>query len=69
MAETLSRRAKQGGKDPRPFLGIREIFGDDLPNSSIFVAQVSEALRSLYDRGAKATLNQYVQATNTSTNR
>ena len=65
MAETLARRAKQGGKDPRPFLGIKEIFGDDLPNAPIFVDQVSAALHSLYEEGAKATLNQYVQATNT----
>ena len=60
MADELHRAAKAAGKDPRPFLGIREIFGDDLPQSPVFVEQVGEALRSLYDEGARATLAKYI---------
>ena len=60
MADELHRAAKAAGKDPRPFLGIREIFGDDLPQSPVFVEQVGEALRSLYDDGARATLVKYI---------
>ncbi len=60
MAETLSRQAKQGGKDPRPFLDSSEIFGDDLPNAPGFVEEVGEALRSLYDEGVRATLSKYL---------
>jgi mannitol 2-dehydrogenase len=60
MADELHQHAKAAGKDPRPFLSIREIFGDDLPRSPIFVEQVGDALQSLYDMGAKATLAKYI---------
>ncbi len=60
MADELHQAAKAAGKDPQPFLGLREIFGDDLPNSAEFVEQVGEALRSLYDEGARATLAKYI---------
>ncbi len=60
MAETLTRQAQQGGKDPRPFLGISERFDEELQRSPVFVEQVSEALRSLYDEGAMATLSKYL---------
>ena len=60
MADELHRHAKAAGKDPRPFLGMREIFGDDLPQSPVFVEQVGDALQSLYDVGARATLAKYI---------
>ncbi len=60
MAHELHRQAKAAGKDPRPFLGMREIFGDDLPQSPVFVEQVGDALQSLYDVGSRATLAKYV---------
>jgi mannitol 2-dehydrogenase len=60
MADELHRHAKAAGKDPRQFLGMREIFGDDLPKSTAFVEQVGDALRSLYDEGARATLAKYI---------
>jgi mannitol 2-dehydrogenase len=62
MAEALHRHAKAAGRDPRPFLGMREIFGDDLPQSSVFVEEVSKALRHLYDDGAMATLERTLRA-------
>ena len=61
MAEVLHRHAKAAGTDPRPFLGLREIFGDDLAQSAVFVEQVGDALQSLYDVGARATLARYLQ--------
>ena len=61
MADTLHRQAKAAGTDPRPFLGMREIFGDDLPQSAVFVEQVGDALQSLYAVGARATLARYIQ--------
>ncbi len=60
MADELHRHAKAAGKDPRPFLSMREVFGDDLPQSQVFVEQVGDALQSLYDLGAKATLAKYI---------
>ena len=61
MAEVLHRHAKAAGRDPRPFLGLREIFGNDLPQSAVFVEQVGDALQSLYDVGARATLAKFIQ--------
>jgi mannitol 2-dehydrogenase len=60
MADELHRQAKAAGRNPRPFLGMREIFGDDLPQSQVFVEQVGDALQSLYDVGSKATLAKYI---------
>lgn len=60
MADELHQHAKAADKDLRPFLGMREIFGDDLPQSPVFVQQVGDALQSLYDVGAKATLAKYL---------
>lgn len=60
MADELHQHAKAADKDLRPFLGMREIFGDDLPQSPVFVQQVGDALQSLYDVGAKATLVKYL---------
>ena len=34
-------------------LGVREVFGDDLPNNSAFVAAVTEALTGLKAMGAR----------------
>ena len=60
MADALQRHARDAGKNPRPFLALREIFGDDLPQSAVFVEQVGEALQSLYEVGARATLAKYI---------
>jgi len=50
--------AKQGGADPKPMLSLHELFGE-LPKSETFVAEVSRALRSFYEKGAIATLEDY----------
>lgn len=56
IAEELTRRARAGGEDPRPLLGLRELFGDVLPASPAFVGQVEEDLRALYREGPRAAL-------------
>jgi mannitol 2-dehydrogenase len=55
QADRLIAAAKKGGKDPRPFLEMTDIFGD-LHQSERFVQELELLLTSLYDKGAKATL-------------
>jgi mannitol 2-dehydrogenase len=62
MAEKLRERAQAGGKDPGNLLAMREIFSEQLANAAPFVDEVSTALRSFYEKGAKATLAKYVEA-------
>jgi len=62
MAETLRERARAGGKDPGNWLAMREVFSEQLANAAPFVDEVSAALRSFYEKGAKATLARYVEA-------
>ncbi len=59
MAGVLSESARVAGRDPEKFLAVREVFGEDLPQSMVFVEQVREALESLYDQGARDTLAKY----------
>lgn len=59
MAGVLSERARAGGRNPEKFLDVRKIFGEDLPQSRVFVEQVREALESLHDQGARKTLAKY----------
>ncbi|GLK56803.1 fructuronate reductase [Methylopila capsulata] len=40
-------------------IGVREVFGDDLPRDPRFVEAVTRALARLYDRGAAATVAAY----------
>jgi mannitol 2-dehydrogenase len=61
MAGTLRERAKAAGKDARQLLAMREVFSESLAKSPVFVDQVRDALRSLYDEGAKAALAKYSQ--------
>jgi mannitol-1-phosphate/altronate dehydrogenase len=58
-AAELQTLARQGGDDPRPLLGLRDLFGD-LGQHEGFVAQLSGVLRSLSARGARATLDEYL---------
>ena len=53
--------AKQGGADPNAMLSLHELFGADLPKSPAFVDEVSRALRSFYEKGAVATLENYIK--------
>ena len=40
-------------------LGVREIFGDDLPNDSRFTGAVTANLVRLYEKGAKQTVSEF----------
>jgi mannitol 2-dehydrogenase len=61
MADKLRERALAGGKDPHSLLAMREVFSEELANAKPFVDEVSEALRSFYDEGARATLAKYAR--------
>ena len=61
MAEALIAKAKQGKTDPRPLLAMKEIFGEFLPQSEMFVNLLQQDLASLYQSGARATLQQALE--------
>jgi mannitol 2-dehydrogenase len=61
LATTLTGRARLGGPDPGPLLGVKEVFGDVLPANREFRTHLSEALRGLCENGARATLAVFVQ--------
>ena len=54
IADILTQRS--GSSDPSALLSLTEIFGEDLPQSKPLVEAIETALKSLFDRGAKATL-------------
>ena len=56
LAARLKECARSGGADPGALLGIREVFGDALPEAPRFRAVLGEALRGLYRDGARAML-------------
>ncbi|MEZ4752985.1 MAG: mannitol dehydrogenase family protein [Bdellovibrionota bacterium] len=58
MAELLVQKAQEGGKNPRILLGISEIFPEKLTKNQRFVNLLEEQLVSLYENGARATLEQ-----------
>ena len=55
LAEELRAKAIEGGADPRPLLGIAQLFGD-LGSDSRLDQPVGRWLESLYHAGAAATL-------------
>jgi mannitol 2-dehydrogenase len=61
LGNKLRERARTGGKDPQSLLAVGEVFSAALAKSQVFVDQVGEALRSLYEEGARVTLARYVQ--------
>ncbi len=46
--------------DPRPMLAVKSIFGDVLPANLAFVVEVEQALQSLRQKGASATIRSYL---------
>jgi mannitol 2-dehydrogenase len=60
LATELRERACAGGKDPRPLLGCRAVFGDDLIAHAGFVAELGAALASLYERGVRTAVKALV---------
>ncbi len=64
LADRFRAIARAGG-DPEGlaagFLAIREVFGNDLPRERRFAAELTEGLRSLIERGARATVAGYAE--------
>ena len=58
IADVLTQRS--GSSDPSALLRLTEIFGEDLPQSKPLVEAIETALQSLFDRGAKATLAEFL---------
>jgi fructuronate reductase len=55
----LAIGGRAGGDSDRMvagFLALREVFGDDLPRDPRFVGELTSGLRSLIERGARATV-------------
>ena len=59
LADRLADRARQADGAPESFLAIREVFGTDLPQSSLLTAQVRDAWYSLSAQGVRKTLARY----------
>lgn len=55
QAERLTAVVQSMGRDPRPVLGLEDIFGD-LGESERFVAELRALLDMLYERGPRETL-------------
>ncbi|WP_081788352.1 mannitol dehydrogenase family protein [Candidatus Blastococcus massiliensis] len=55
LAERLQALARAGGTDPRPVLGLRQVFGD-LVDDDGFVAELREALERQQRDGVRAAL-------------
>jgi mannitol 2-dehydrogenase len=62
MSKMLCDAAVAGGKDPQKLLSIHQVFSEKLASAPRFVAEVREALESLYDKGARTTLARYTGA-------
>lgn len=64
LADRFRQVAALAGNDPAPlaagFLDLHEVFGDDLPGDARFVAAVTDALRALLERGARAAVAEAV---------
>ena len=61
QAGELRARANEGGKNPRPLLSLRGVFGD-LGQNETFVSELAAALHELDARGAKATVAAHLAA-------
>jgi fructuronate reductase len=64
LAEELAARVAQAGGDPGAIvdalLGVRAVFGDDLPAAAPFRDELRAALAALIAHGARATVRTYV---------
>jgi mannitol 2-dehydrogenase len=60
IADLLQCRAREGGTDPSSLLSVSELFGPELRENKRFTDELSQALNSLYEKGARATLQNYL---------
>ncbi|KAL1607866.1 hypothetical protein SLS60_002804 [Paraconiothyrium brasiliense] len=61
MAKELQALAREGGASPNALLGMQNLFGDDLRYDGRFVREITMAMRTLDRRGARKTLEKYVE--------
>ena len=61
LANPLGELSRRGKADPRLLLAVRELFGQQLAGAPVFREEVSRALRGFYEKGARATLAEYVE--------
>ncbi|MFN3826734.1 MAG: mannitol dehydrogenase family protein [Micavibrio sp.] len=61
MADILVARAKVEPRNPDQLLGLQDIFGTTVSTSQVVRQEIAAALESLYTKGSKATLAQYLQ--------
>ena len=61
MAQELKALAREGGASPNALLGVASIFGDDLRYDGRFIREITMAMRTLDRRGARKTLEKYVE--------
>jgi mannitol 2-dehydrogenase len=57
--KNLQAKARDGGHLPNNLMSIRNLFGDDLRDDKGFMGELTKALDSLYNNGAKKTLANY----------
>lgn len=60
IAQELKSLAREGGASPNALLSVQSIFGDDLRYDGRFVREITMAMRTLDRRGARKTLEKYV---------
>lgn len=58
MKDTLSARSQNAPRDPMGLLGVEQIFGRKIIGDKRFVDTMAFYLNSLYEKGAKATLEE-----------
>ncbi|KAM0229476.1 hypothetical protein ACHAP5_011646 [Fusarium lateritium] len=61
MREKLQALAKEGGKDPRSILSVKELFGDDLRSDQRFLDEVTKAMELITKDGVMETIPKYVE--------
>ncbi len=65
MAPRFREIAARAGRDPaalvKDFLSLEEVFGGDLPQTTVFVEAVTAWLGELYAKGAAATVNSHYE--------
>ena len=60
VIQAAVKGSTEGESRVRALLGIEAIFGKELPRESVFVDAVMKAYQTLLQKGAKATVAQYV---------
>ncbi|MNC47855.1 hypothetical protein D3C75_969400 [compost metagenome] len=60
MIQQAVQDSAEGASRVKALMGIEAIFGNELPQDATFVEAVTAAYLTLLDKGAKATVAQYI---------